>query len=132
VLKKEARQQTEFGTRKPLFWDDGRKRMQVVITLQTDERDDANDDGVRLLFVKGKNMTRAIRDAVRAAGCSSLDVGGKLAIRYVRDDESTGGRQPPKVYEAKYQPPPPPADDPDGPAPEGDYEPDYPPDEAPF
>lgn len=135
VLRKEATQQTEFRTKKPLFWDDGRKRMQVVVTLQTEERntEDASDDGIRLLFVKGKNMTNAVRAAVKAAGCSSLEVGGRLGIRYTQDGPNEGGAQPPKEYQAKYEPPtavqP---DDPTPPAAEGDdtYAP--PPDEEPF
>jgi len=47
VVSAESRQQTDYTSGEPLTWDDGNPRMQLVITLATDERDpdDPTDDG---------------------------------------------------------------------------------------
>jgi hypothetical protein len=103
VVSSEVTQQTDFATGKPKTWDDGKPMQQVVITLQTIERDPdvADDDGVRKLYVKGQ-MTNALRDALRAAG-ARLEVGGTLAVQYVEDEPSaTRGFNPKKIYRAQY------------------------------
>lgn len=105
VVSSEVTQQTDFQTGKPLTWDDGSPRQQVVITLQTDLRDPevTDDTGLRKLYVKGQ-MTAALRDALRAAG-ARLEVGGTLAVQYTEDEPSaTRGFNPKKVYRAQYQP----------------------------
>ena len=69
VVAAESRQQTDYTSGEPLTWDDGNPRMQLVITLATDERDpdDPTDDGHRNLYAKGK-LLDAIRQALKAAG----------------------------------------------------------------
>jgi hypothetical protein len=107
IVKSEVRQQIDMDTDEPEFWKDGKPKMQAVITIQTDEIDPTieDDDGQRRLFVKG-NMQKAIREAVKAAGCSRLDVGGVLAVRYSDNGEATKrGFSPPKLYVAQYRPP---------------------------
>jgi hypothetical protein len=98
-------QQTDFATGIPTTWDDGSPRMQLVVTLSTDERDDAiNDDkGQRRVFIKGQMLT-AVKDAVRAAGAKSLEVGGTLAVQYKSDGEPPkAGFHAPKIYAAQYK-----------------------------
>lgn len=107
VVDKRTEQQRDFDTGKPLTWDDGSPRLQVVITLQTDERDPkiAGDDGRRRLFVKGQ-MLNAIRKAVSDAGAKTVEIGGTLAVQYTSDGEpSRKGMNPPKQYTAAYKPP---------------------------
>lgn len=60
----EARQQTDFDSGAPKFFDDGRPMMQIVIHLNTDIRDPQRpiDDGKRALYIKGKNIA-ALREA---------------------------------------------------------------------
>ena len=43
VVAAESRQQTDYTSGEPLTWDDGNPRMQLVITLATDERDPGSD-----------------------------------------------------------------------------------------
>lgn len=111
VREPEVTQQTEFGTGRPLTWDDGKPRLQLVVQIQTSERDpqDVEDDGVRAIYVKGKSLTNAVRDAVRKAGAQGLEVGGTLTVTYVGDGEADRG-MPPKLYTATYQRPTPTAD----------------------
>ncbi len=89
-------------------WEDGSPRKQVVITLGTDDRDPEvrDDDGTRKLYVKGQ-MIKAVRDALKQANAQSIEVGGRLAVRYDRDgDASKPGFNPPKEYVAQYEAPP--------------------------
>ena len=102
----EVTQQTDFTSGAKKFFDNGDPMMQVVITLQTDERDPqvADDDGLRKLYVKGQ-MQAAVREALRQAG-ARLERGGTLAVQYVEDKPSEKrGLNPAKQYRAQYQPP---------------------------
>lgn len=99
----EVTQQTDITTGEPKFWPDGRPRQQLVVHLQTAERDPAviNDDGVRTLYIKA-NMHKAVREAVRRSG-ALLEVGGTLTVTYTGDDAPTQrGMNAPKLYSASY------------------------------
>jgi hypothetical protein len=101
----EPRQQTEFGSGKPLTWDDGSPRMQLPITVQTNQRDphDPQDDGKRVFYVKGE-MKKAITAALRATH-AKMAIGGTLTLTYVGDEPTKGF--PKKLYQASYTPPAP-------------------------
>lgn len=105
----ELRQQTDFKTGKALFWDNGDPIMQMVVRLQTEQREDSDDDGIRAVYLKGgfKNPTtqKAVADAVRAAGAKGLAVGGTLTLTYTGDGQAQSGGYPPKFYSASYTPP---------------------------
>ena len=106
VVSAESRQQTDYTSGDPLTWDDGTARMQLVITLATDERDpdDATDDGHRNIYCKGK-MLNAVKQALKAAG-QKLEAGGTLAVQYTGDGTPTNPRHnPPKEYVAAYEAP---------------------------
>ena len=109
ILSKSVRQQTDFKTKKPLFWDDGRPREQMVVSIQTDldepDEDGGEDDGVRNLYIKYK-MKEAVAKAVREAGEKKLEIGGWLAVECVGTEKpKTRGAQGAKLYEAEYEPP---------------------------
>ena len=102
--KPETKQSTDIDG-KPKFYDDGQPMWDVIITLQTDERDDAisDDDGRRRVYVSGK-MLGAVKAALREAGARGSIEGGTLVIRYVGDGEATRkGYNAPKLYEAKFK-----------------------------
>lgn len=104
--KPTVEQQRDIQTGEKKFWPDGNPMMQLVVTVQTDERDPSieDDDGRRRLFVKGV-MKNAIADAVRAAGARGLEVGGTLTVTYTHDGiAKQRGFSPPKQYSAQYQP----------------------------
>lgn len=109
-------QQTDMETNQPLTWPDGSPRMQLVVTLQTNERIDDNDDGVRRVYAKGgryevasgagTSLKDAIADAVRKSGARSLDEGGTLKIGYSGEGKKTNrGFSAPKLYRAVYTAP---------------------------
>lgn len=64
------------------FWPSGDPKMQIVVVLQTELRDDGEDDGRRRLYIEPRMMA-CVRDAVKAAGAKGLEVGGRLAIRWI-------------------------------------------------
>ena len=108
----ELRQKTDIKTSEPLTWQDGSPQMQLVVKLQTDDRDpsDPEDDGIRALYVSGgfkrASLQKAVADAVRTAKAKGLEVGGTLAVRFTGEEpSSTKGFSPAKLYAAQYQPP---------------------------
>lgn len=116
VISAKRVQQTDFQTGDPLFWSNGDPRMMSQVTIQTDLRDGEDDDGVRTLYLKGGNFEakegvgaageRALVEAMKAAGATSVDPGGKLhvAISGIAKP-TTRGYQPAKLWSMKYEPP---------------------------
>lgn len=97
-------QQRDIKTGEKKFWSNGDQMMQLVVTVQTDQRDPAieDDDGKRRIFVKS-HMKNAVADAVRTAGAKGLEVGGSLWVKFTHELPASGpGMSPPKQYEAKY------------------------------
>ena len=105
----EMRQQRDFKSGKPLVWDDGSPRKQIVITMHTDQIDpkDPDDDGVRALHVRiPSDLRNQIRLAVKKANVPLPEVGGTLAITYVKDGEQANPKiSPPKLFAVTYRPP---------------------------
>lgn len=107
VVGSDMRQQTDFDDGSLLFWDDGKPKMQIVISLLTDERDDDEDDGLRRVYVKvPSQFLKAMRDAITKTGAKGIEDGGKFLVRYMSDAEPTRrGKQGQKQYFCKYEPP---------------------------
>lgn len=112
----DARQASEFGSNEPAYWDreKTRPKMQVVVTLDTAERDpqDANDTGKRTLWVvedgRSGSILSAIRQAVHQAGAGTIDIGGQLTVTFSGfDPNSKNPANPRKIYSASYVPPAP-------------------------
>lgn len=107
IVRRQMKQQTEYGSNEPLFWDDGKPKMQIVVIVQTPDQDDDDDNGERGLYIKlPSQMAQAVRDAVSAAGADGLEDGGVISVKY------TGTRKSPKnpkftqkIYEVGYRPP---------------------------
>ena len=99
------KQETAFGTGDPITWKDGSPKMQMVVTIQTDERDPANadDDGKRVIYCKW-GQTVAIGDAIKKSAYQGPMVGAKLGLRW-SGDEDTGKGNPLKLWEALFEPP---------------------------
>ena len=88
--------------------------MQLVITLKTEERDGADDDGVRTIYAKGgryeiakgegSSMRDAIAEAVKEAKASSIEPGDELAVCFTGESKPTQrGFQPAKLYVAGFK-----------------------------
>jgi hypothetical protein len=116
VLSVELRDQTEYGTGAVKRYDDGNVAKQLVVTVQTEDREDIvnsktgkirtaaeDDDGKRAIYIKGQ-MKAATRDAVKAAGARGIEIGGYLAVKF-DDTKPSGKGNPIKVYKVAYKTP---------------------------
>jgi hypothetical protein len=111
IVSMNERQQREFGTQKPLFFESGDPRMEWVITLATESGESGS------LFARGGNydvgtgqgaaMLIAIHDAAIVANVTELMVGGQLAVQYTGLSKPKPGLNPTKLFTAAYQPPAP-------------------------
>lgn len=105
IVAYDLRNETDLATGQVKTFDDGQPRKQLVITLQTDERDESieDDDGTRRIYAKIA-MRNAIADATRQHG--GIREGGKLAVKYTgQDAPKRRGYSGQKRYKAWYEPP---------------------------
>ena len=99
----EAQQTEPDGTLK--VWKNGDPMMQLIVPLQTTEKEDADDDGTRRLFIKGQ-MRTAIQQALIKAGARGFTKGATLSVTYSGDGEkSNPAFNAPKQYTATYTAP---------------------------
>ena len=111
----ERRQQRGFDGGAPLTWDDGSPRMLTYVELETDLRDDDDDDGVRALYLKGgRNFEPAngtgtsgevaLVEAAKKASLSSIETGCKLIVVHTGVAKpTTRGYQGAKLYTMKLE-----------------------------
>ena len=105
-------QQRDYDTDEPKFYDDGKPMWQVAVKLQTEDRDDDEDEGIRTVWLKGLQL-QAVRAAMREAGVKAILPGGWLSITFygTKETEPKPGqpknkkRYPTKLYKATYTPP---------------------------
>lgn len=105
-----ARQEREYDRDNPgggalKFFPSGDPIMGIVIDVKTDERDmmNADDDGKRTFYVEGRYIKEAVRNAVRAAGASKLEVGGILSVTFTHREDPMDKRSR-KYWDVKYTP----------------------------
>lgn len=85
--------QTNINTKETLYWDKDRTRpmMQLVFTVvcdgsgkarengwNTDERVDAQDNGHRQMYIKGKDLTEAVGAQLKKHGVPGLRIGDEI------------------------------------------------------
>lgn len=85
----EEYQVQDFTTKEPKYFSNGDPMMGVRITLRD----------VGTVWVQGKRMINAVREAVKNAGAKDIEVGGALAITF------TGWDGAAKAYTASYYTP---------------------------
>lgn len=93
-------QMKKFNSDELDFWPSGDPKMQILVTLQTDQRDpaDQEDDGKRRLHISPRMMA-PVREAVQRVGAKGLEIGGRLAVRRVG---GTGAVGDPFTFAAEY------------------------------
>lgn len=113
ITEPKVTQQRNFHDGQPAFWPSGDPKWQTVFQIQTQLRNyegiskpdqSKPDDGVRTIFVKGKHMEKAVKDAILAAGGSFLAPGGWISITYIGDDMESRAASKPKFFAVRYQP----------------------------
>lgn len=78
-----AVQVRNYTTQEPEFWDDGKPKMQIEVTLATDLRDPSIDDdqGERRVFLFGQKLT-ALKEALKVKGLTKLEIGATFKITF--------------------------------------------------
>jgi hypothetical protein len=107
IVSRDLFQATDPKTRQKKTWDDGNPIMKAVIVVQTDAREDADDDGQRGIYVNwyGDDL-RNLKASIEQTGDSDLRIGGWFGAHFVREEPPAApGLNGRKVYEYRYQPP---------------------------
>lgn len=103
VVDVQTRQARDPQTNKARFWENGDPVIQVVISLQTDQHTDENDDGVRSVFVKFWGVQRkAFLAALKDANQSDLSIGQQFTATFVGTEKATSrAMSDTKIFEYK-------------------------------
>ena len=107
-----AFQEREYDPKNPgggalKYFPSGDPIMNASVVIQTQLRDPGieDDDGTRTLYIQGKRLKEAVRNAVKAAGAKQLEVGGQLTVTYTGDGTPpSAGANAPKEYTVQYVP----------------------------
>ncbi|ROO51050.1 hypothetical protein EDC02_5914 [Micromonospora sp. Llam0] len=83
-------------------WPSGETKRQIVLTVQTEQRADPDDDGRRILYIHSR-IQGAMRDAVKASGAKGLAIGGTVTVTWSSGAGTQDGG--PKLYTCRYSPP---------------------------
>lgn len=81
ITELETAQVRNYESGEPEFWDDGKPKLQIVVTLATEYGDGGEDDGSRKVYLFGQKL-QAAREALKAAGMDKLELGSKFTITY--------------------------------------------------
>lgn len=73
-----------YDTGEPEFWDDGKPKLQIEVTLATDylDPDLDDDDGTRRVYLFGQKLAAA-KQEMKAKGFSKLEKGMQFTISFV-------------------------------------------------
>lgn len=105
VISKKMIQQTVYNPAdqtlhgKPKFYDSGKPMLQMVIRVQTNQRLDEDDDGIRAIYVKGQ-MKAVVQKALADVGAPNVEIGGELKVRFVEQVFEKGFKK--NIFEAKF------------------------------
>jgi hypothetical protein len=106
----DKRAQTDPKTGKVKQFESGDNMMQYVITIRKNDGTTgcfyAKGGRFEIATGKGESMLNAIANAIKAAGASSLDVGGTLGVAFTGEGPKQPGMNPAKLYTAQYSAPP--------------------------
>lgn len=100
VVEKITQQKKDFDSGEPLWNDDGSPKLEPAVILNT-------ADGLVTLYMSSWRLAKAVGEAIRSApGARRMERGGDLVVRFTGFGEPyKKGAQPPKEYEAAYDPP---------------------------
>lgn len=110
IVSVAVRQWSDPATQALGFWDDGKPKEQVIVTLQTTQRDPSmqDDDGTRSVYIKWWGVQRqALIQALHNAGADDIEVGGQFTATYTGDGPRPENRaiNAAKLYSYTYKAP---------------------------
>lgn len=104
VLKEmpQQRQAMDFTTKQPKFYTDGKPIMEIVLTMDTNERLDADDDGSRRWYLNG-HARRALQDEMKRLGIKRFGIGTVITATIAGFKPNPKGRAS-MIFDVKLQP----------------------------
>lgn len=89
----------------PKVFPSGDPIMGVHVVVQTTERDVTieGDDGRRTFYIEGRYLKEAVREGVRTAGASGLEVGGQITVTFTHREDPADKRSR-KFWAVQYVP----------------------------
>jgi hypothetical protein len=104
-----ATQQRDMRTKELKYFPSGDPIMIALVTVQTGLHDPTlpADNGERTIWVSGRYMTKAVKDAIMRAGTRELEIGGWFEVTYTHDGPAERGLRAPRMFTAEYIPPTP-------------------------
>ena len=112
VVSVDYKQVNDFNTGEPAYFPSGDPKMQFVIVIQTDQRDDEDDDGRRTIYIPAwGSKKQALVDAMRAEGMrkasEAFAAGNIFTVTFVEElqkqNPQTRARYREKVYTYRIQ-----------------------------
>lgn len=112
VVSVDYKQVNDFNTGEPAYFPSGDPKMQFVIVIQTDQRDDEDDDGRRTIYIPAwGSKKQALVDAMRAEGMRKASeafvTGNIFTATFVEElqkqNPQTRARYREKVYTYRIQ-----------------------------
>lgn len=90
ITNLETAQVRNYETGDPEFWEDGKPKLQIVVTLATDYIDPTleSDDGSRKVYLFGQKLAAA-RQAMKDSGFTKLELGTKFTITFSGEKPSS-------------------------------------------
>lgn len=108
IVDATIRQRTDYVTGQPKTWDDGRPQNQIVIRIETGERVDTDDDGVRGVYIKtwGPDKEALLAAIKQAGGSKASDVlkPGAIFTAMFTGTQPSGQGDPTKLYRFEINP----------------------------
>jgi hypothetical protein len=102
----DVQQMTDFQTKLPKFYKDGRPMYQLVIPVKLGQPTPEFPSGEATWYVKGKVKDELLRAMGAANAGTTVPQGGAiLTITYTRDVPQRGGLSPAKEFSITYVPP---------------------------
>lgn len=108
IVDATVRQRTDYVTGQPKTWDNGDPQNQVVVRIQTDQREDTDDDGIRGIYIKTWGLQKdALMTAIKEAGgtkASDVLKPGAIFTATFTGTEPSGQGDPTKIYKFEVNP----------------------------
>lgn len=104
-------QMTNMDTGDLEFWPDGKAKMQIRVSLQTNVKDADVPDGIWTVYLRGGKKAEsmstmaAIAGAMKAAGASNqLRIGDRIGLKWVSERPVPGKKYKAKCYTGTWSP----------------------------
>ena len=91
ILRYDTFQRRDIISKAPLSWPDGNPKMNIVISVQTVDIEDDDDDGIRNIYINIPSQPlTALRQALSKARVRGIAEGGYLVATFVSTDKPSG------------------------------------------